>query len=154
MAERQDIVRGLEFVASEAKRLGSLFSDAHWARTAPGGWTAKQVFAHLAATAELAPRFAQMLAQAPAGSNPRAGLDIDAINAQTIAAREGKTARELVDDVVNGYTSLAEFVRGAPQELLDARAQFGAEPTALSDIMATNVVLHALHHLYEAATAT
>lgn len=154
MAEREDIVRGLEFVVSEARRLASLFSESQWERKAPGGWTAKQIFAHLAATAEVVPQFAAILSQAPAGTNLRASIDVDAMNAQAVAAREAKTPGELAEDVVRGYEGLVAFVCNAPQEMLSARAQFGPEPVALSDIMATNVVLHALHHLYEAATAS
>lgn len=153
MAERENIVRGLESVVSEARRLASLFSESQWERRAPGGWTAKQIFAHLAATAEVVPQFATILSQTPAGTNLRASVDVDAMNAQAVAAREGRTPGELAEAVVRGYEGLVAFVRNAPQALLDARAQFGPEPAALPDIMATNVVLHALHHLYEAATA-
>lgn len=154
MAAREDIIRGLEFTISEGRRVSALFTDAHWRRTASGGWTPKQVFAHLAATAESVPRFAAMLSQAPAGTNLRAAIDIDAMNAQAVAAREGASVSEVLSAFEAGYQNLIAFVRSVPQAQLDAPAPCGAEPASVSDIMATAVVPHALHHIYEAATAS
>jgi hypothetical protein len=154
MATREDIIRGLELVVQEAKRSAGVFADGHWDRLVPGGWTVKQLYAHLAEVADIVPGFAGMLAQAPQDTALLKTIDIDSMNDQGVQARAGKSPEELVADVVKGYEALIGFAKQAPQELLDSTARFWADPMPISDVMATAVVLHGLHHIYEAASAT
>ncbi len=154
MATQEEIVRGLELIVQEAKRTTGVFADGHWERQVPGGWTVKQLYAHLAAVADIVPGFAGMLAQAPKDTALLTTIDIDNLNNQGVQARAAKSPQELVADVVKGYEGLIAFAKQAPQELLDSTARFWADPMPVSDVMATAIVLHGLHHIYEAASAT
>ena len=68
MATREEIISGLEFTIAQAKRTTALFADGEWDQKRSAGWTPKELYAHLAATAGIVPGFAQgpeVVAQVP-----------------------------------------------------------------------------------------
>ena len=70
----------------QAKRTTSLFAEGEWESKRGCGWTPKEVYSHLASVAALVPNFAQALINAPEDKDVGAGMDIDEMNAQAVAA--------------------------------------------------------------------
>src|SRR5207253_1100467 len=62
MATKQEIISGLELTVAQAKRTTALFADGEMEWKRAGGWTAKEVYTHLAAVAGIVPQLGQGLA--------------------------------------------------------------------------------------------
>ena len=61
----------------------------------------------------------------------------------------GETAQELADELATNYRAVIEFVRSAPDELLNKKMTArGYRDVPASDIMNRMVVLHGLAHIY------
>jgi hypothetical protein len=48
------------------------------------------------------------------------------------------------------YAKLIDFVKALPEEQLNVTRSFGPVPMPVSDVLANIVVLHGIHHVYEA----
>lgn len=155
MTTRQELIDGLGMVIREGLRTTRDFGPDDWTARVhdeEGGWNRKQVYAHLTAVAEVAPAFLGALGNAPAEQDAGAGLDVDAFNAQQVAAKEALTPAELLTAFQGAYERLIEHVRGMPEELLTSRRRFGALAGTVAEIMNSVLVLHALAHVYHANT--
>jgi hypothetical protein len=49
------------------------------------------------------------------------------------------------------YGNLIESVKSLSDEQLQAKRSFLSDPIAVSDILANSVMLHGIHHVYEAS---
>ncbi len=153
MTTREELIDGLRIIIREGLRTTRDFGPDDWSylvHDEEGGWTAKQVYAHLAATADIVPGFVGALSQAEEGQNAAARLDIDDFNAQGIASREGLDGPELMAGFQASYEKLIEFVQGMPEEQLEQRRRFGAHEAPVAEIMDSALVLHGLSHIYHA----
>lgn len=154
---KEHLAEGMRMVVREAKRVTSTFSDDDWKKPVHGeeGWNRKQIYCHIAATAEIAPGFLGNLGNAQEGQDAAAGFDIDAFNAQMVAAKEALGPAELMQSIETGHEKLIEFVQGMPDEQLAASRRFGQVEGSVSDLIDSVLVLHALAHIYSAgASAT
>src|SRR6184192_2240099 len=93
---------------------------------------------------------AQALASAPEGQDIAAGMDINAMNEQAVKSMASMTPEQVMQAFETNYGKLIDFVRSAPDELLSSRRSFLSEPIPVSDILANAIMLHGLHHVYEA----
>jgi hypothetical protein len=154
MATKTELIGGLELLITESKRVGARFSEDEWARAAEeAGWTNREVLAHIAATGGIAVQLIGGMASAPAGTDLGANLDVDALNAQFVTARAGKSIPELVSEVDASYRGVIDFLRGAPDDLLEKRATIGGyADMTVSDIAMQMLALHGLAHIYHAAS--
>ena len=155
MTTRDELLDGFRLILREGLRTTRDFGPDDWAyqvHDEGGGWTAKQVYAHLAATADITPGFVGAMSQAEEGQNTAANLDIDALNAQGIASREGLDGPELMAGFQASYEKLIEFVQGMPEEQLEQRRRFGAVEAPVAEIMDSALVLHGISHVYHAQT--
>ena len=150
MATREEIIAGLELTVTQAKRSTSLFAEGEWDWKRAAGWTPKEVYAHLASVAAMVPNFTQVVLSAPEGADLAQGMDFDQMNAQSVAAMASMTPAQVMQAFEGNYQKLIEFVRATPDDLLHAKRCFLSELETASDILATNVMLHGLHHVYEA----
>ena len=108
------------------------------------------MYAHLAAVAAVIPRLGQGLAAAPEGTDIAQGMDINAMNAQAVGAMSAMTFPQVMETLETNYRKLIDYVKELPAGTLDQKRQFFSEPIPVSDIIANTVVLHGLHHVYEA----
>lgn len=154
MATKTDLMGAIDVLIRETQRIGERFRDDEWAMAAEeAGWTNKQVLAHIAAVGGVVVPMIGGMASAPAGTDLGANMNIDALNAQLVAARAGKSVAELVDEVATSYRGVIEYLRTAPDELLERRATVGGyADMSISDIAMQMVALHGLAHLYHAAS--
>ncbi len=154
MTTREDLVDGLKMILREGQRITSGFEPDDWKIQVHddegGGWNRKQVYCHVTAIGEIAPSMAPNLASVPEGGDAGAGVDLNAMNAQLVAAKEALSESELMDAFTTAYEKLIEFVREAPEEQLQAQTRFLAVSGSVADVVDSLIVLHGLSHIYSA----
>ena len=150
MATKEEIIAGLELTIAHGKRTTALFADGEMEWKRAGGWTPKEIYAHLAAVAAIVPGFAQGMAGASEGSDIAAGMDVNAMNAQAVSSMAGMSTEQVMQAFESNYGKLIDFIKTVPDNLLTARRSMFSEPIPVSDILANSVMLHGLHHVYEA----
>ncbi len=154
MTSREELIEGFRMIIREGLRTMRGYGPDDWkdqVHDEEGGWTVKHVYCHLAATAEVTPAFIGALSQTPEGQDTAGSLDIDAFNAQNVAARESMSESELMEAFKTSHEKLIEFVQGMPEEQLQQRRRFGPVEGPVADLMDTVLVLHGLSHIYYAA---
>ncbi len=152
MATKEEIIAGLELTVAQAKRTTSLFTEGEWDSKRGCGWTPKEVYSHLASVAAMVPSLAQSLINAPEDKDVAEGMDIDEMNAQAVAAMASMTAEQVMAAFEGNYQKLIDFVKSVPDDQLNAKRRLISDAVPASDILANAVMLHGLHHVYEAAT--
>ena len=154
MTTREDLIDGLKMIVREGQRITSTFTPEDWKKQIHedegGGWNRKQVYCHVTAIGEIAPSMAPNLASVPAGGDAGAGLDLDAMNAQLVAAKEAMSESELMDAFTAAYEKLIEFIKEMPAEQLEAQTTFMAISGSVADVVDSLIVLHGLAHIYSA----
>lgn len=150
MATKDEVVRGLEMLIQEGNRIANDLTDAQWSLVVDmDGWKNMEVLAHVAGIGGIVAPMVGGLTNAPAGTDALASLDIDQINAGIVAARAGKSAKELASELEAAYRGVIDFVNNAPDDLLAKRVTaLGYKDVPVSDIAVRMVVLHGLAHIY------
>lgn len=151
MATRDELIKGLEFTIEQGKRSTALFSDGEWDAARGSGWTPKEVYSHLAATAAVVPQLGAGLINAPEDTDIAQGIDINTMNAQSVGAMDSMTPEQVMQAFETNYRQLIEYVKGLPDEQLSARRRFLSDSIPVADIIANSIMLHGIHHVYEAA---
>ena len=152
MATKQEIIEGLELTIAQAKRSTALFAQGEWDWKRAGGWTPKEVYSHLAAVAGMVPGFSQAMLAAAEDQDLIQGMDVDQMNAQAVGSMSSMAPEQVLRAFEANYRKLIDFVKSVPDEQLDAKRRFISDSIPVSDILATNIMLHGLHHVYEAAS--
>ncbi len=150
MASREDIIQALELTVREGKRTTSLFAEGEWDAKRDSGWTPRQVYSHLAATAKIVPQLGAGLASAPEDTDIAAGMDLNAMNAQSVGEMEGMEPAQIMQAFETNYAELINYVKNLPDEQLQAKRRFLSDSVPVSDILASSIGLHGIHHVYEA----
>ncbi len=153
MTTREELIDGFRMIIREGLRTTAGFGPDDWSyqvHDEGGGWNAKQVFCHLTATADIVPGLVGALTQAEEGQDAAAALDIDAFNAQQVAAREALGEAELMEAFKTSHEKLIGFVEEMQDDQLQLRRRFGAQEGPVADIMQSTLVLHGLSHIYHA----
>ncbi len=152
MATREELIAGLELTVAQGKRTTSLFAEGEWDSKRGCGWTPKEVYSHLASVAAIVPNLAQGLMNAPEDQDIAAGLDVDEMNARSVAAMASMTPEQVMAAFEGNYRKLIDFVKSLPNDQLNVKRRLISEAVPVSDILANAIMLHGLHHVYEAAT--
>ena len=150
MATKEEIIAGLELTISQAKRTTSLFAEGEWDWKRAAGWTPKEVYAHLAAVAGMVPNFAQAMLGAPEDRDIAQGMDVNQMNAQAVGAMASMTPQQVMQAFETSYRNLIEYVKSVPDDQWSARRRLLSDTMPVSDILGAAVMLHGLHHVYEA----
>ena len=150
MATREEIIAGLEFTVAQGKRTTALYAEGEWDWTRAGGWTPRQVYSHLAAVAGIVPGLAQGMMAASEEADMLAGMDINAMNDQAVAGMASMTPEQVMQAFETNYGKLVEFVKTVPDEVLNSKRRMLSDAIPVSDILANVVMLHGIHHVYEA----
>jgi hypothetical protein len=151
MATRDEIIKGLEFTIEQGKRTTSLYVEGEWEWERACGWTPKQIFSHLAAVAQVVPQLSKGLEDAPETTDIGAGMDMNVMNEQAVSAMASMSPEQVMQAFETNYGNLIEFVKSIPEEQLQAKRSFLSDPVPVSDILANAIMLHGIHHVYEAA---
>jgi hypothetical protein len=150
VATKEEIIAGLELTVSQAKRTTALWAEGEWDWKRATGWTPREVYAHLAAVAGVIPQLGQGLSAAPENADIAQGMDINAMNAQAVGGMASMTFPQVMETFESNYQKLIDYVKSVPDDTLNQKRRFFSEPIPVSDILANTVVLHGLHHVYEA----
>lgn len=152
MATREEIIKGLEFTIEQGKRSTALFSEGEWDTKRPAGWTPKEVYSHLAATAAVVPQLGAGLMNAAEDADITQGMDINAMNEQSVGAMGSMTPDQVIQTFETNYRQLIDYVKGLSDDQLNARRRFLSDAIPVSDILANSIMLHGIHHVYEASS--
>ena len=152
MATREELIAGLELTVAQGKRTTSLFAEGEWDSKRDCGWTPKEVYSHLASVAAIVPNLAQGLMNAPEDRDIAQGLDVDEMNARSVAAMASMTPEQVMAAFEGNYGKLIDFVKSLPDDQLNTKRRLISDAVPVSDILANAIMLHGLHHVYEAAT--
>ena len=152
MATKQEIIEGLELTIAQAKRTTALFAQGEWDWKRASGWTPKEVYSHLAAVAGMVPGFSQAMLAASEDQDLLQGMDIDQMNAQAVGSMTSMTPEQIMQAFEANYRKLIDFVKSVPDDQLNAKRRLASEAVPVSDILGNAVMLHGLHHVYEAAS--
>lgn len=152
MATKQELIAGLELTIAQAKRTTALFADGEWDWKRAAGWTPKEVYSHLAAVAAMVPAFSQAMLGASEDQDLLQGMDVNQMNAQAVGSMSSMTPDQVMQAFEANYRTLIDFVKSAPEDQWNARRRLASEAVPVSDILGSAVMLHGLHHVYEAAT--
>ena len=150
MATREEIIAGLEFTLAQAKRTTSAFAPEEWDERRHTGWTPKEIYAHLAAVSAMVPAFSAGMMASAEDRDMTAGMDINQMNEQSVNAMRDMAPEQIMQALEANYAKLIEFVRSLPEDQLNVRRSFGPVALPVSDVLANIVVLHGVHHVYEA----
>jgi len=154
MATREDIIQALELTVREGKRTTSLFAEGEWDAKRDSGWTPRQVYSHLAATAKIVPQLGAGLANASEDTDIAAGMDLNAMNEQAVGQMESMDPGQIMQAFETNYAELIEYVKNLPDEQLQAKRRFLSDSVPVADILASSIGLHGIHHVYEAFSRT
>lgn len=150
MATREEIIAGLEFTIAQAKRTTATFAPDEWDTKRHTGWTPKEIYAHLAAVSAMVPAFSAGMMSAPEDRDMTAGMDINQMNEQSVNAMRAMPPEQILQALEANYAKLIDFVKSLPEEQLNVTRSFGPVPMPVSDVLANIVMLHGIHHVYEA----
>jgi len=150
VATREELVQGFEFTVQQAKRTTSLWPESEWDAARASGWTPKQVYCHLASMAQVVPQLAQGLEAADESTDITAAMDINAMNDQSVAAMASMESAQVFQAFETNYGTLIDFVKSMSDERLQMKRAFLSDSIPVSDILASAIMLHGIHHVYEA----
>jgi hypothetical protein len=153
-ADKSDIIVAIRDVQSEVESLVSSAAESAWSNGAyEKGWNAKELLCHVASTSGVA-GFLIAMAKAPTSGGMGAGFDIDAFNAQQVAARRDKPLAEIVKEISGNCQREIESVENAPDDLLAQhfRAPWEVEGP-LADVIVDSIKEHLMMHVHDLAKA-
>jgi hypothetical protein len=151
MATREELMGGLQFVPAQAKRVaGMLDSASGWDTKRPAGWSPKEMFTHVAVTAGIIPMMGPGMLSAPPEADVVGGMDIAAVNQQGVDSMAAMDTKQILSALSANYGKLSDWVKGLTDEQLESKHTFLGMPMTTSDLLMTLVVMHSIHHLYEA----
>ena len=82
MATKDELTNGINVLITEARRIGARLTDDQWAAAGnEGGWTNREILAHVAGVGGMVVPFVTSIANAAPGADGSAGFDVDALNA-------------------------------------------------------------------------
>jgi hypothetical protein len=153
-AEKRDVIGAIRSAQQEVEGLVSSTPESAWSKQAyEQGWNARQLLCHIASTSRIA-GFLISMAKAPGSGGMGADFDIDAFNAQQVAARQDKPIAEVLEEVRGNCQRDIESVENTPDDLLAQhfRAPWDMEGP-LGDVIVGSVEGHFMMHVRELAKA-
>lgn len=150
MATKQEIIEGMEFVRAQAKRVAGLIDPGDWDVNRPQGWTPKEMFSHVAVTAATIPAMGAGMMAAPESVELTSGVDIGALNEQGVSSLRAMPVEQVLTALDGNYVKAIEWVKGLDEAQLANKKTFLTMTVPGSDLLMTLLVMHGIHHIYEA----
>lgn len=151
MATREELMGGFQFVPAQAKRVAGMLDGLNeWDTQRVQGWTPKAMFTHVAVTAGMIPMVGAGMLSAPPEADVVGGMDIAAINQQGIDSMAAMDTKQVLGALNANYVKLGDWVKGLTDEQLEGKHTFLGMSITTSDLLMTLLVMHSIHHLYEA----
>ncbi len=153
MATKQEITASIREGMERVQRTFGSLSDEQLAtkvHDGEGGWTAKQILAHLAGRQA---GYDRTIAMAESGGGMPATFDLNAWNQQHVDARADRSRDELLAEFMAVHWALIDRVRTLPEETLAKTIQRPTGAVALSDALRGSGGLHSVTHAAEVERA-
>ncbi len=151
---KTDIIEVIRNTQDEVEKLVSSAAESAWSKPAyKQGWNARQLLCHIASTSGTA-GFLMGMAKGSGSGGMGADFDIDAFNAQQVAARQEKPVVEVLEEVRGNCQRDIESVQNAADGLLAQhfRAPWGVEGP-LADVIVGSIEGHLMMHVRDLAKA-
>ncbi|MGA7669017.1 MAG: DinB family protein [Nitrolancea sp.] len=152
MATKQEIIESINAGIGRVEQTFGSLSDEQLEQKVhdvDGGWTAKQILAHLAGRQG---SYDAIVAMAE-GSAPPFTSGVDDWNQQAVDQRIGMSRDELLNEFRKVHQGLIERVRGMDDELLSATIELPRGSAAVSDVLAGSGGRHSITHSAEVEAA-
>lgn len=152
--KKDDVIAAIRGAQNEVERLVSSAPQSAWSKQVyEQGWNAKQTLCHLASTSGVA-GFLIGMAKAPGSRGTGGDFDIDAFNAQAVAALQDKSVTAVLEEMCGNCQRDIESVENAPDDLLAQhfRAPWGVEGS-LADVIIGSIEGHSMMHVRDLAKA-
>jgi uncharacterized protein (TIGR03083 family) len=154
MATREEIITAIRAGMDRVEAVFSPLTDEQLATPVhpdEGGWTARDILAHLAGRQM---GIDGMFGIAAGGASPFAGgFDVDQWNRDRIKERSGRSRDELLDEFRSVHTALIERVRQTPDGQFAVTVESPRGPATLGDMLAGSGGRHSVTHADEVAAA-
>lgn len=155
MAEKQEIVTQIQAGIERVNETFGSLSDPQLdqqVHEGEGGWTARQILAHLAGRAD---GYDMLFQMAKGGAGFSSGdFDVDTWNQQHVDARADKSRDELLEEFRNAHRAIIERVETVDDETLQTKVPSprGGE-MAVSDMLMGSAGRHSIMHAEEVERA-
>jgi hypothetical protein len=152
VATKQEITAAIrEGIAQVEKTFGSLSDDqlAVKVHESAGGWTAKEILAHLAGRALGYERMSNL-----AAGNPPAGpFDVNHWNQERVDERIANSRDDLLAEFRTVHENLIAYVDTLDDATLAREISFGPQTLQLGDVLARSGGQHSINHSREVEQA-
>ena len=152
MATKQEITAAIrEGIDQVDRTFGSLTDEQLQTKVheADGGWTAKEILAHLAGRG----RGYELMSNLAAGNPPPGGLDFNHWNQERVAERINNSRDELLAEFCTTHENLIAFVETLDDATLASEIRLGPQPAPLSEVLRRSGGLHSVSHAREVEDA-
>lgn len=134
MATKQEVLDMIRAGQEEVKKVFPGLNEEQLAtriHDEEGGWTAKEILAHLASNYDRV----QSFFRPDASTETLFGDALMKWNAEQVERLSRKTVPELLDECARVHEELYKMVEQMPQEQLDQEMPWGSGPIPLSDVI-------------------
>jgi uncharacterized protein (TIGR03083 family) len=152
LATKLDITAAIQEGIEHVERtFGALTDDQLQVKVheSDGGWTAKEILAHLAGRA----RGYEMMRNLAAGSPPPGGMDFNHWNRERVAERIANSRDDLLAEFRATHDGLIAYVESLDDAALSTPITFGPQPIPLGDILLRSGGMHSVNHAREVEEA-
>lgn len=154
MATRQDIVESIRLGIDRVQATFGSLTDAQLPTKVyqgDGGWTAKQILAHLASRG---PNYERVIQMAESDTQfPSGNVDFNAMNQAAVDQLDDKSRDELLAQFRTGHEGLIARVQGLPDDLLGKTMTLPFGEMTLGDLVLRSGGLHSINHSIEVEQA-
>ncbi len=153
-ADKTDVIAKIRDSQRAVEELASSTPESAWSKGAyEQGWNAKELLCHIASTSGVA-GFLVMMAKSPGSGGMGADFDVDAWNAQAVAARRDKSITEIVEEMRGNCQRDIESVESVADDLLaqQFKPPWGEEGP-LGDVIVSSIEEHTMMHVRDLAKA-
>jgi uncharacterized damage-inducible protein DinB len=154
MATKQDAAESIQLGIDRVQSTFGSLTDEQLKTTihqAAGGWTAKQILAHLASRE---PNYERLINMAETGASlPTGNIDFNAMNQEAVDQVVDRSRDELLAQFRDAHEGLITRVQGLPDDLLDKTIALPMGDVALGDVLMRGGGLHSINHAIEVEQA-
>ncbi|CAN5711293.1 hypothetical protein BH23CHL2_BH23CHL2_35820 [soil metagenome] len=154
MAKREEIIAAIQQgIDSTEQTFGNLSDEQLAIEVYEGGWTAKDVLAHLAGRQST---YDMLLSLAAGGAMPQApegGFDVDSWNQAIVDERIDRSRDELLAEFRSAHEGLLSTVKELDDDTLQATVVTPRGESAASDVLLGSGGMHSVNHSADVAGA-
>jgi hypothetical protein len=150
---KQEAINAVRDAQKELERVYQSAKQEDWAKqahTTEGGWNAKQLLCHIAATSNIPSMYIGMVKQGNESLPARPGFNLNEWNAGNVSEREAKSLDEIVGEIAGNHKVNIETLEATDDATLAKQWKLPWGPQGpLADMIITWYQVHEMGHLKE-----